>query len=223
MRTNRVISLLIAAGLIGGLTSTAMAIGFPSMPSSTPASTSGGNADAMQSALVTHFVAGESGVISAQSNMAKAVGLNELATKLSTEGDALSKGATQDSVSNAMATSSDAQQQIDQALSQSKQMSSESKKALGDAIGGYALGLVALRKLAPDYKNYIAAANQEISAAGPMSAVQTKNKLQVGLFIATNTPDYLVKLTQASADLLKFATTNGVSVPKDATAALTAP
>lgn len=174
----------------------------------------------MQNKLVADFVAGQVGILNSQAKMAAALGDKNSAAKFQADAKALSTGATEDKLERAIQDSSKASKETKANLSKAGSLTGQAKAEMDQAVPGYIIGIAALVKMKSDYKTFLDTAQQEISSAGFMSAMTVRNKLAVGMFVATHGPSYAKSLASTTGDFLNYAKSNNISIPPDATAAL---
>ena len=195
--------------------------GLPSFPGTSNSSSSNMTATVnMQTKLVADFVAGETSVLSSQADMTKALGLSDQSAKLEANIAALKSGATIKAMEDATAESKKTADTIASMKLGTMKLSADAKVTMIHAIPEYITGVVALIKLKPDYSSFMSAAQKQISSASLMEVSNVKDKLSVGMFVASNGPGYTESLGNTTSDFITYAKGNNISIPKDATAAL---
>jgi len=218
----RIVISSMAFCILLSITGTASAgLGFPSLLGTSSNSSSDMTATAnMQTKLITDFITGEKSVLSSQADMTKALGLSDQAAKLNAAIAALGTGATNKSIGDAIGVSESATDQISKMKLGTMKLSADAKATMTHAIPEYLLGVVALIKLKPDYSSFMSAAQKQVSSASIMDVTKVKDKLSVGMFVASNGPGYTESLGKTTSDLITYAKGNNISIPKDATSLL---
>ncbi len=174
----------------------------------------------MQTKLVGDFVAGQVSILKAQANMTAALGYEKVAAKLNADAQAFSTGATIDKIERATTDSKAASDQTSDDMKTSKVNSAAARSAMRTAIPEYLIGVVALTRLTPDYKSFMSGAEQQISSASMMQVAEVKNKLSVGMFVASNGPGYVESLGNTTSSFIKYAKGNNIQIPADASSLL---
>ncbi len=198
---------------------------FPKLPSLGGGSSSssdsggggGGDAAAQQDELVKAYVDADKDVLKAQAKMADALGLKARAAKLNAAGDALSAGATKDSLKASETEQSEASQEIQAKLKEDNvKMDEAGKKKFADALGNLGRGVSKYTKL----KSQIASFQSALTGGGAASALALASKLSVGKFIVTSAPNNLRNVSSTLGTAVSFAKSHDIPVPADATAAI---
>jgi hypothetical protein len=174
---------------------------------------SGGDVVAQQDQLVNAYVAANKEVLMAQSKMASALGAKDAAAQAKAVAEALSSGATKDSLSKADLVQSDVSKII---VERQKEVGGKLDDA---AKKEYVSGLASLGKGVLKYagmKTQLNGFRTALASASPMALT----KLSAGSYIVTNFPTNSKNLYDTTSLAVSFAKSNDIPVPKDATQAL---
>lgn len=201
----------------------AFAWGVPSLGGSSSGSgSSPGQAVAMQTKIVGEYALGEMSVLKAQSHFASAYGDKKLAAKLNALTMAKSSGATitKKRMQNELRLSKSASKVLAADMAHKKIVTAAGRKQYAEGAGFYGLGVFALTKVVPQFKNFLTAAQHSISSASFTQVVSIKRKLATGMFLAQNTPAYIGGLVKTTSQLVSYARKNNIKLPASATSAL---
>jgi hypothetical protein len=210
---------LLAAVVACALLSPLSMAQFPKLPGALSGLSADSTSEAttQQDQLVKAYVDADKDVLKAQSKMADAVGLKERAAKLNAASDALSSGATKDSLEASETEQSEASKEIQAKLKDGNlQMDEAGKKKFADAMGDLGRGITKYTKLKGPIVNFQAAITKG-GAAGALTAV---GKLGAGKFIITSAPSNLRNMSSTLSSSIAYAKSHDIPVPADATAAI---
>ncbi|MEY4562738.1 MAG: hypothetical protein RLZZ618_2015 [Pseudomonadota bacterium] len=178
---------------------------------------SGGDASAQQDQLVSAYVGADKEVLNAQSKMAEAVGLKERAASLNAASQALSQGATKDSLEASETMQSEAAQEIQAKLNDSNtKLDSAGKKKFSEALGALAKGIQKYSKLREPIQAFQAA----VTGGGAAGMLTAATKLGAGKYIVTSTPGHVKNLTGTLSTAVAYAKNHDIPVPAEATSLL---
>lgn len=190
----------------------------------TPSSSaSGGGADAgaMQDQLSAAYGAAGKEVLLAQVNLAQAVGLKEVAAQAQATADALTSGATKDSLQEADKVQSEASKAIEAALKDGNtRMDAAGKAAYAEGMKHLGLGMLRYVGLRSNVMAFKDAAQAQLTSASIMDKMSLGSKLSTGTYIATELPGHVSRLSSTLQAATAYAKSHDIPVPKDATAAL---
>ncbi len=200
----------------------ALAWGVPSLGGgSSKSSSSPAQAVAMQSKIVSEYVLGETAVLKAQSHFASAYGDKKEAAKLAAIAKTMSSGATTEKhLQAATKLSKSASKQFAIDMNHKKITTAAGRQQYAEGAGFYGVGVFALTKVVPQYKNFLTAAQHSISSASFTQVLSVKRKLATGMFLAENTPAYVGGLVKTTSQLVNYARKNNIKLPASATSAL---
>ncbi len=200
----------------------AFAWGMPSLGGSSSGSgSSPAQAVAMQTKIVSEYALGEMSVLKAQSHFASAYGDKKLAAKINALVMAKSSGATiRKHMQNELRLSKSASKVLAADMAHKKIVTAAGRKQFAEGAGFYGLGVFALTKVVPQFKNFLTAAQHSISSASFTQVVSIKRKLATGMFLAQNTPGYIGGLVKTTSQLVGYARKNNIKLPTSATRAL---
>lgn len=172
-------------------------------------SSSGANVGAQQDQLVRTYVAAGKDVLTANSHLAKALGVKAQAVNAAATSDSLSAN---DIEAQDKAISADTA-----AVSEALKSGATLKDA--EAKAQYARGLLSL---ATGVKKYMSMSQDAQSFSSSLSSASPLQlgKLQAGIYVVKNAPTSVSNLTSVLKSAVEFARSNGVEVPADATSLL---
>lgn len=204
-------SVAIASSIAAGIPSVAYAqFSMPSIPGMGKSS-GGETADlgAQQDKLVSGFVAANKDVLNANSVMEQALGLKTGATASKATADALTEGATKDSLEAANKQVSASTEAVAAELAKGPKLDAQAKATFG-------LGLVTL---ASGVGKYIGLGKNVKDMASSLSSVSPMQlpKLQSAVLVVSKFPDALSSVSTALKNAIAFAKDNNIPVPADAT------
>ncbi|MGC0152208.1 hypothetical protein ACPRNU_07075 [Chromobacterium vaccinii] len=176
-------------------------------------SNSGADLVGQQQQLVESYTGANKQVLMAQSLMATALGAKDAAALAKAEAEALTSGATRDSLSKA----DSAQSTVSKAISEQQKkagtvLDAEAKKAYADGLGSLAKGVLKYSKMANQFSGF----KNALATASPLDLP----KLSSGAYIVTSLPGNTKNLYEALQQAVSFAKSHDIPVPKDATQAL---
>lgn len=164
---------------------------------------------AQQDGLVRNYMAAGKDVLTANGQLADALGIKAQAVNAAATADSLS-GKDVEAQDKAV---SDSSNDVSKALASGAQLKDS------DAKVKYAQGLLSL---ATGVKKYLGLRNDAQSFASGLSSVSPLQlgKLQAGAYVAKNLPTSISNLTGVLKNAVEFGKSNGVEIPKDATSVL---
>lgn len=186
----------------------------PSIPGLSKAPAGTADIGAQQDSLITGYVAANKDVLMANAKMAEALGLKtESAAALATA-DALTSGATKDSINETDKAVGASTSAVSAELAKAPKLDAAAKQT-------FAAGLVSLASGAVRYvgvgKNVKAMTNS-LSSVSPLQLP----KLQSAATIVANFPQSMSSVSTALQNAVAFAKNNDIPVPADATSILAA-
>ena len=186
----------------------------PSIPGLSKASANTADVGAQQDSLIAGYVAANKDVLTANAKMAEALGLkSESAAALATA-EALTSGATKDSINETDKAIGASTSAVSAELAKAPKLDATAKQT-------FAAGLVSLASGAVRYvgvgKNVKAMTNS-LSSVSPLQLP----KLQSAVTIVANFPESMASVSTALQNAVAFAKNNDIPVPADATSILSA-
>lgn len=218
------VAVLIVVGGLMGLVASVYAFDLPGMGGSKSQSTesSGPDAVALQEGIVRQYNAASAELLTAQALLAKAFGSKEDAAKAEEEAKALRSGnvSDEDSIKKTVATSKEIDAKTKEWMGKNVALSDEGRKLYASAFIPYAKAVAGTNKLLPELKKFSEAATAQIKSAGLMDALKMKGKLAAGMYLASNLPGHASMLVGTSKNILTYAKSNNIPLPKDPTGEL---
>ena len=209
---NKVVSIAVVA-VLAGLPSVGLSQ-VPSFGSLGSKLTGGGDLSGQQTSLLTAYIAGGKDVLSSQAKLLEALGLKDQAASTQATADALTSGATEQSLKDADKAESDNSAALSTAMSnQSGALDAQSKKTYTQGLVLLASGLIKYTGMKQDVANF------SKGLSGP-AALQAGSKLQSGVYIVKTLPTSTSNTASTLNSAVSFAKSHGIEVPSDATAAL---
>jgi len=177
---------------------------------------------AMQSELISNYVASAVLINESQVLLAEAFGLKEAAAELRTQGEVLSSGSVldKDAIKKNKEVSGNANDQIAAKLESGDELSVESQALYAKAVPPYATGLYKASQLSGDLQDFSAVAKDKVSNASIAKKLSVKNELSAGTYLATSMPGFTKDLYNTSKLLISYAKKSEINIPKDSTDAL---
>jgi hypothetical protein len=214
-------SVVLAACIISGLSSATVAnagIHFPGIGSNSNSSSSS-DVLAAQDSLVRSFVASQREILTAQSLLAKAYGLKDQAEACDVQEKALeSAGTDTDALKKTVDVSNAANEAISAQQAKQATLTAEEKGYYGQSLPHFAKGVVGTRDVVVQAEKFTTSAKGSMTGLSGLAGGMTK--LKAGAFIARSVPSYSKSLFDVFRKTLSIGRNNGVSVPDDATQAL---
>jgi hypothetical protein len=209
-------SIAVVTAVAAGVPSVANAqFGLPSIPGLGKSSSGAASADlgGQQDVLVRSYVAANKDVLTANSKMAEALGLKDLAVASKATADALTEGSTKDNLdaANKAVGNSDA---VNEELKKSPKLDAAAKATFGSGLVSLASGV---SKYVVVGKNV-----SDISSGLSSAPLMQLPKLQSAVLIVSKFPSSMSSVASALKNAIAFAQSNDIPVPADATKALAA-
>lgn len=218
---NKIVSSLAAAGLLSlAFVGTASAqFSLKSIPGVANVVGGGSAAPAadlgvQQDALVRNYVAANKDVLNANAKMAEALGLKDAAATSKATSDALTEGATKDSLeasNKAVSASTDA---VAAELAKQPVLDARSKALFADGLANLAVGVTKYVGVGRNVKDM----GSSLSSASPLMLP----KLQSAVYVVSNFPGSMGNVSTALKNAISYAQSHDIPVPADATQALAA-
>ena len=160
--------------------------------------------------LVKGYTEGAQMVLKAQERLLTAVGKKEEAAKAALQAENLTKGATEQSLSDAARDQSANSQILQESFNaQGTTMDAQSKVVYAQGLGLLGKGTARYLALVPEARGF-----------KPTIAAVSPGTLQSAAFVAKTLPDNATNLQGTLSAAVKYGQSQGVEVPADATAAL---
>ena len=160
--------------------------------------------------LVKGYTEGAQTVLKAQERLLTAVGKKEEAAKAALQADNLTKGATEQSLSDAAKVQSDNSKVLEESFKvQGATMDVQSKAVYAQGLGLLGKGVTRYAALVPEAQGF-----------KPTVAAVSPGTLQSAVFVAKTLPDNATNLQNTLSAAVKYGQSQGVEVPADATVAL---
>jgi hypothetical protein len=167
------------------------------------------NLDAQQGKLVRSYVAAGNDILTANGNLAEALGIKAQSVNAAATSDSIS---AKDIEEQDKAISADAIAVSTALKSGAKLMDNESKAKYAKGLVFLASGLKKYIDMRQDAQGFASG----MSSASPLEVV----KLQSAAYIVKSLPTTVTNLTSVFSSAVEFAKSNGVEIPKDATSLL---
>lgn len=201
----------------------AFAFGVPKMPGSSDAeskSSSGANVDQMQANLIISYQNALVLEMEAKSLFFEAVGNKEQAAIHSKQGEALKSDGLKstDDLKKAIQQSEGSSALANAELEKSSEFSEESKKIFAKGLAKYAGSLIITKDLLPQLKDFGSAASTEIKSAGMTGAASVKDRLGVGMYMASKLPNHYKSTLTTAKKMSEFGKKIGIVSSNDAAA-----
>ena len=218
---------VICSAILTSITATSVfAFDLPKIPgvqstSAAPAAPAGTDAVAMQEGVVKNYVDAAAHVNEAQIHLAKAFDLKDEVAKLEAEATALqSSSVDKSTLEKQKKTSADLNAEVEKRISNGAQLSDVGKKEYAASLLPFATGVAKSTKLPAELQSFATAAQQQISSASIMDKMQVTNKLSVGTYLVSNAPGFIANTATSFKQIVTYAQSNKIPVPKEATDAL---
>lgn len=194
----------------------------PKLPGTSKESAAPAGGTVSQEGLVQRYTQASTSFNTALRELALAYGLKEHAAKLDAEIAALQSGAVndKDSLKKNSAVSSEAQAAVKERMDQGEQLSEEGKKHYAAAWQPYIEGYRISRTLPDEARNFKSSAQAQIDSASPLEKLSVVSKFSAGMFLASEAPGFLGRVSTGFGQLVSYAQKNDIPVPKDATSML---
>lgn len=184
-----------------------------SVTGTSSASSSGGDVIGAQDALVKDYVTANKHVLMAQYKMALALGIKDAAGLAKAQAEALTSGATKDSLSKADSVQSDVAKAItERQQDASTKLDAKSKKLYSEGMESMGKGMLVYAGMSTHFEHF----RSGLATASPMDLP----KLDAGSYIVSTFPTASKTLASTLSQSVEFAKSNSIPVPKDATKAL---
>jgi hypothetical protein len=159
-----------------------------------------------QDKLVQRYVKASTEILTAQKLLSEAFGLKGHAAALDAEIQALSSGATtQEDMEKASATSSNAQEKIDEKIKNGEKLSGAGREKYQKSLLPFAKGLLQTSALVPEFQGLLESAKTQIESAPMTKKLDVKKQLDTGVYVATKMPTHMTDLTSATKRVLTYA------------------
>ena len=174
---------------------------------------------AQQDKLVKKYVSSAAHINEAQLKIARALELKGEVAKLEESAKALESGSVtdEDSIEKISKTSAEADNAISKKMKAKQDLSADSKKELAKSLVPYAIGLREAKAMSDQFEPFLSSAKDAIKNASMTKKASAKNKLGAGMYVAKNAPGLTKDLLGTSQNLLSYAKSQNVDVPKEAT------
>jgi hypothetical protein len=200
-----------------------LAFDLPKIPGvqSTSAAPAGADAVAMQEGVVKKYVDAATDVNEAQTHLAKAFDLKDQVATLEAEATALKSGSVDKStLEKQTQTSAALNDEVAKKISSGTQLSDEGKKEYSASLVPFAKGVAKSTKLPAEIQSFSTAAQQQISSASLMEKAKITSKLSAGTYLVSNAPGFISNTASSFKQIVTYAQSNKIPVPKEATDAL---
>ncbi|MCL2871377.1 MAG: hypothetical protein FWF41_00065 [Betaproteobacteria bacterium] len=167
-----------------------------------------------QDDLVNGYVAANKDVLNANAKMAEALGLKVEAATAKATAEALTEGATKDSLETSNKMVSASTDAVAEELAKQPALDAESKAIFADGLANLGLGVTKYVSVGKKVNGMSAS----LSSASPMML----SKLQPAVYVVTNFPGSMNNVTTALRNAVSYAQSHDIPVPADATQALAA-
>ena len=166
--------------------------------------------------LVTSYAIAMAGVTEAQSDLAKAFNLNDLASELETQKTALKSGnLTSDAAKKVVELSEKANEAIEEKMKEQTELDAQSKKKVGTALVKYSVGTAGTAMLINTAKNVATDTSRYVSS---LPWTQRANALSGDMTVAFNVakeiPTLSKNLISTGNNFVEYATKQGIDVKK---------
>lgn len=193
----------------------------PSAPAAAdPAPTDELSADAMQQELVKGFLKGNELILQANRHFLEALMGKEEAAKFFVDADAASGNTSKGGIQQSVAATEASSAKVQEMLSKGEELSAEAKAEFARGLLPYALGVRETVQLQSSAQRFSQSAQQEIRNANIRNAPRLRSQFEGGLYVVSQLPGYVKNLTDSTQSIFAFASSQGIEVPADATAAL---
>lgn len=164
--------------------------------------------------LVASYALAMSGVTEAQSDLAKAFNLNDLATELDAQQTALKSGnLTSDEAEKVVELSEKANNLLEEKMNEKTELDAQAKEQVGSALLKYSAGTAGTAMLIKSAKDMVTDTGSYIAAL-PWSqkANALSGDLTAALNIAKEIPSLSANLISTGNSFVKYATSQGIDV-----------
>jgi len=150
------------------------------------------SAEQQQEEIVKSFVSAYQDIFAAQSLLLKAFGMEDKAASHDADaGEISGKSLGKEEVKKALALSDAATKAIQAEIEKGAELSADGKKYYQASLKPMGMGTYKLVKFGPQASKWLSSAKNDIKAAGMMGATKMKKKLDIGLFIAKESPSVI--------------------------------
>lgn len=200
---------VLACLAVSTIATSAFAFNLPAVPSATGGAAASGGASAEQ--IVKKYVGGTKNVISADTNMLKALGLKDQAAKSELSAKTMTEGATSDALEDAAKVQTESSKAIEAKMTGEKVvMDAASKKQFANGMVDLASGIKQYIGMSSDVKGF----KPSVSSVGGATGS--------AIFIAKSLPTSTSNLMGTLKKAIEFSKANDIAVPKEASEAATA-
>lgn len=195
----------------------------PGAPTASAASAPAGGTDAvaMQEGVVKKYVEAATYVNEAQTHLAKAFDLKDQVATLEAEATALKSGSIDRStLEKQTQTSAELNDAVTKKIASGAQLSDEGKKEYTASLIPFATGVAKSTQLPAEFQSFEKAAQQQLSSASLMEKAKITNKLSAGTYLVSKGPGFISNTATSFKQIVTYAQSNKIPVPKEATDAL---
>jgi len=179
------------------------------------------NPTAAQSKLVKRFVHSAQRISYAQVQFGNALGLKDEAAALETEAKALGSGSVSTGALQKHEARSEAlNEKIEEKIESGAVLTSKGRETFASGLLPYSQGLAEGVQMKTDAEEFSQSVENYAKAAPLMEKMKVMRQLKPGLYIASNMPGYLAKLSSTSKAIIDYAKSNRIKVPDEAAASL---
>lgn len=200
-----------------GIAADASAFGLPKLGGS-DSSAASSNAESMdsvmvqQDSLVKAYQSSMGDILSAQELLLLAHGKKEEAAKVASAAEAMGKGVVdKKEFAKTMELSKNVSENMSKTMEKQETLSSEGLEKYQEALLPYASGIAKIATLKTELQNFMQSATAQVKSASLMGKMKVKKKLDVGMYLATETPDYIASIASTTKKILTYAKKQGVS------------
>ena len=166
--------------------------------------------------LVASYAVAMAGVTEAQSDLANAFNLGDLAKELETQKTALKSGnLTSDDTEKVVELSEKANKAIEEKMKEQTNLDSEAKKKVGSAIVKYSVGTAGTAMLINTAKNVVTDTGSYVSSLPwTQRASALTGDMTIALNVAKEIPSLSKNLITTGNSFVEYATAQGIDVKK---------
>ena len=172
-----------------------------------------------QNDLVGAYVAGNKYDLETKAILADALGLKDEAAELKMASESINEGNSKD-ISATQAKTKNAQKAIEAKMGESKELSTDAKKKVGESLASLTKSVISYKKAAELSTGALDSAKSVVKNASMTDALSIKKKLGSVLKIAPKVPGDLISIASTATKYMSFAKSAGVKPPSDLTSAL---
>jgi hypothetical protein len=211
-------------GLVLGVVSQVHAIDLGGMVSKASGDDSKASAEdptVAQSKLVKRFVGSAQRISYAQVQFGKALGLKDEAAALEAETKALGSGSVSEgALKKHQARSEALNEKLEAKMESGAMLTADGRKMFASGLLPFSQGLAEGVQMKPESEQFAQSVQNYVKVASPMDKMKVMKQVKPGLYVASNMPAYIGKLSSTSKAVFDYAKSNKIEVPKEAAAAL---